>query len=190
MCTLCILIPVLVGLVCALLGYLLGKHLSGKSDDLTKLQAEIEICKKEKEKQLLLNSSLSKEISTLKEKSAATEVSPRADKLQFSSEPQLSIPFDASAAKKVFEKKIIQDDLKIVEGIGPVIEKLFHAAGIKTWKSLSETPVEKCQQILDNGGERFRVHNPGTWPKQSEMAYLGKWKELKEWQNKHKAGKE
>jgi hypothetical protein len=75
-------------------------------------------------------------------------------------------------------------------GIGPKIEKLFHNEGIRTWKALSETTIEKCQQILDNAGENHRIHNPATWPKQCEMAYLGKWNELKEWQDKLTGGKE
>ena len=190
MSTLCILIPVLVGLVCALLGYLLGKSLSGKNDSLKNFQSDLESCKNEKEKLLSLNNSLSKEIDSLKLKLSTAGAAPAAGNLQFVAEPQVSIPFDAAAAAKVFGKKIAQDDLKIVEGIGPKIEGLFHAAGIKTWKALSETSVEKCQQILDGGGDRYKVHNPGTWPKQSGMAYQGKWQELSEWQSAHVGGKE
>jgi predicted flap endonuclease-1-like 5' DNA nuclease len=190
MCTLCILIPVLVGLICALLGYLLGKRLSGNTDNLSKLQSDLENCKAEREKQLQQINSLTKENESLILKLKSPAVKPAGSTLQFTPTPEISIPFDAASAAKAFGKKIAHDDLKIVEGIGPKIEGLFHAAGIKTWKSLGETSVEKCQQILDNAGERYRVHNPGTWPKQSEMAYQGKWEELKEWQNTHIAGKE
>ncbi|MCX6261305.1 MAG: hypothetical protein NTY95_10815, partial [Bacteroidia bacterium] len=61
---------------------------------------------------------------------------------------------------------------------------------IRTWKALSETSVEKCQQILDNASEKYRIHKPATWPKQCELAYLGKWNELKQWQEKMTGGKE
>jgi len=77
-----------------------------------------------------------------------------------------------------------------VEGIGPKIEELYHNAGIKTWKELSETTVEKSQAILDEAGERFSVHNPATWSKQAELAYQGKWQELKDWQETLDGGKE
>jgi len=43
---------------------------------------------------------------------------------------------------------------------------------------------------LNSGGERFRLHNPGTWPKQAQYAFEGKWKELSEWQDNLKGGKE
>jgi large subunit ribosomal protein L17 len=81
------------------------------------------------------------------------------------------------------------DDLKIVEGIGPKIADLFIAKGITTFKQLSETSVETMQAILDEAGPAYKVHNPETWAKQSEMADQGKWDELKAWQDELNAGK-
>ena len=101
-----------------------------------------------------------------------------------------TIPFDTALAANALGKKVVKDDLKIVEGIGPKIEELFHNAGIKTWKDLAETTVEKCQQILNDAGNRYKMHQPESWPNQSEMAYLGKWNELKEWQDSVIGGKE
>jgi predicted flap endonuclease-1-like 5' DNA nuclease len=87
-------------------------------------------------------------------------------------------------------KKWKKDDLKAVEGIGPKIEGLLHAAGIKTWDSLAKTDVSKIQKILDDAGSRYSLADPGTWPKQSGMAAEGKWKELDEYQDYLKGGKE
>lgn len=74
--------------------------------------------------------------------------------------------------------------------LGPKIEELFKTSGILTWKSLSETSVDRCNEILDKAGDRFRIHDPGTWPRQSKLAYEGKWQELKDWQEKLDKGKE
>lgn len=184
MCILCILLPVFVGLICAVMGYLLGLLSFKNSDELGKLRDELEVCRKEREKQLSLNSSFKSDIDNWRNKFNSLQSDFDAYKLKFTSTVPLRIPFDAELAASVFRRKIAEDDLKIVEGIGPKIEELFHNAGIKTWKALSETSVERCQQILDNAGERYRIHKPDTWPKQSELAYLGKWNELKEWQEK------
>ena len=97
--------------------------------------------------------------------------------------------FDAALAKSVFGKKIVENDLTIIEGIGPKIAELFQKAGIGTWKDLSETTVERCQQVLEDEGEQFKVHKPTSWPLQSEMAYSGKWEELKKWQDDMLGGK-
>lgn len=173
----CILIPLLTGLISAYLGYLLGKSgkKSSKKDDNDSLEKELRKCKKR-------NDELEVDLSNLRNTSSAS-------KSNFVSETVSELPFDASLAFATLGKKVKQDDLKIVEGIGPKIEELFHGAGIKTWKALGSISVEKCQQILDAAGERYVIHNPGTWPQQSQMAYEGKWSELKAWQDSLDGGK-
>ncbi len=172
MCILCILIPIVVGLLCALLGYLLGRQIEKKSKVYTKLRADLEACRNEKEQLQSEVQSLQNEIAGLNKKSITAKHD-----------------FDAALAKSAFGKKIAKDDLKIIEGIGPKIEELFQKAGIKTWKGLSETTVEECQKILDNAGDSYKIHNPTSWALQSEMAYFGKWEELRKWQDDMLGGK-
>ena len=86
-------------------------------------------------------------------------------------------------------KSFKQDDLKAVEGIGPAIEKLMHAAGIKTWREMANSSVERLQKILADAGSRFKLADPGTWPKQAELAADGKYKELQEYQDFLQGGK-
>jgi predicted flap endonuclease-1-like 5' DNA nuclease len=183
---LCILIPALVGLISGILGYLLGKMTSKDVDNSgsLSLQSDLDACRAN-------SKSLSAKISSLEAELATAKSNITSGTQSFTAAPVVaaSLPFDADLAFSIMGKKIKQDDLKIVEGIGPKIEELYHGAGITTWKSLSETAVEKSQAILDAAGERFAVHNPGTWAKQAEMAYHGKWKELKEWQDTLDGGK-
>ena len=82
------------------------------------------------------------------------------------------------------------EDLKIVEGIGPKIEQLLKNAKINTWAELSKTAVDTIQDILDKAGDSFRLADPGTWPKQAELAAAGKWSELSEYQDYLDGGKE
>jgi large subunit ribosomal protein L27 len=87
-------------------------------------------------------------------------------------------------------KKVKQDDLKLVEGIGPKIEELMHAAGITTWAQLAAAPNETLEAILDEAGPRFRIHDPATWGKQAAMADAAQWEELEAYQDHLKGGKE
>jgi predicted flap endonuclease-1-like 5' DNA nuclease len=89
---------------------------------------------------------------------------------------------EVKQASEILGVKVKLNDLKLVEGIGPKIEDLFHKAGIKTWQELADTSVEQCREILQKGGERFQMHNPTTWPKQCKLLAAGKWKQLKEYQ--------
>lgn len=189
MCFLYILLPVLIGLICSFLGYQLGRLSLKNDDEPGKLRDELEACRNEIEKQLSLSSSFKSDIDGWRNKYNSLQSEFDAYKLKLASAFPLQVPFDAELAATVFLKKITEDDLKIVEGIGPKIEGLFHNAGIRTWKDLSETSVEKCQQILDDAGERYSIHKPATWPKQSELAYLGKWNELKQWQDQMTGGR-
>lgn len=76
------------------------------------------------------------------------------------------------------------DDLKAIEGIGPKVEKLLKENGIEGWESLSNTTVDKLQEILDSAGDRFKLANPMTWPTQATLAYNREWNELKKLQDR------
>ncbi|WP_019669221.1 hypothetical protein [Eudoraea adriatica] len=164
----CWIIPILVGLLCAIFGYLLGKGANATIDNSSEL---IELKNR--------NAKLEADLAACTQKMATESLE------MVSSE----IPFNKSAAKAAMGKNVKQDDLKIVEGIGPKIEGLFHNYDIKTWKALSKTTVSKCQEVLDSGGDRYKVHDPASWPMQAKMCYEGKWKELNKWQVEHKHGK-
>jgi len=83
-----------------------------------------------------------------------------------------------------------KDDLKKIEGIGPKIAELLNNAGINTFSQLGATEVDRVKEILTEAGSRYATHNPGTWPKQAQMAADGKWDELKKWQDELDGGKE
>lgn len=86
-------------------------------------------------------------------------------------------------------KRYKQDDLKAVEGVGPKIAQLLLNGGITTWRELANTEVSKIQGILDAAGSRYKLADPGTWPKQAELAADGKWDELTEYQDFLQGGK-
>jgi large subunit ribosomal protein L27 len=92
----------------------------------------------------------------------------------------------ANKAKSGYRSEYLQ----IVEGIGPKIEKLLHAAGIKNWDDLAATSQEDLKEILKNAGPRYKMHNPSTWSKQAKLASNGKFDELKEYQDDLDGGKE
>lgn len=75
-----------------------------------------------------------------------------------------------------------KDDLQIVEGIGPKIEALLKAHGIKNWATLATADLTTLKNILNLGGERFAMHDPKSWPDQAALATAGRWSELEEFQ--------
>jgi len=81
-------------------------------------------------------------------------------------------------------------DLKVIEGIGPKIEKILHDGGINDWAKLAATEVSAIKKMLEAAGGRYRLAVPDTWPKQSKLAADGKWTELKEYQDRLDGGRE
>jgi predicted flap endonuclease-1-like 5' DNA nuclease len=165
----CWLIAVLIGLICGIFGYLIGKTAKKAINP-----ADLKLLEEKNEK-------LAADLEECNKKLASN--------VEASSFAATAVPFDAKAAIAALGKRIKQDDLKVIEGIGPKIQGLFHNFDIKTWQALSTTSVSKCQEVLDSGGERYKIHDPASWPMQAKMCYEGKWKELFRWQEEHKHGK-
>ena len=230
MCITCILIPLLTGLVAALLGYLLGKKSCGGNTQDAALIAQFENFKVERDALFGKNADLSKQLS-LHYNTGNAEAELRANISVLETEVDRlraalsdcernasnaggddwkgkfeSLTNEYTAHKAGADNKIAAligeidvlktaalpvdpDDLKIVEGIGPKIEELLNSHKIFTFKQLSNTPVETLRNILDAAGPNYRVHDPGTWSRQAQLAHEGKWDELKAWQEELQGGK-
>jgi predicted flap endonuclease-1-like 5' DNA nuclease/ribosomal protein S13 len=89
-----------------------------------------------------------------------------------------SKPAKSKAKTKAFKA----DDLKAIEGIGPKIELLLHGAGIHSFADLADASVERLKEVLNKAGDRYRIHDPSTWPEQARLAAEGDMGKLKNYQ--------
>jgi predicted flap endonuclease-1-like 5' DNA nuclease len=80
-----------------------------------------------------------------------------------------------------------QDDLTLLEGIGPKISSVLQANGIHTFADLAQADVEALRTVLLEAG--LRLNNPATWPQQAALAAAGQWAELKALQAQLSAGR-
>lgn len=76
----------------------------------------------------------------------------------------------------------VRDDLKKIEGIGPKIEDILNSKGINTYKDLRKVDRDTIKAHLIEADDRFKNHEPETWPLQAGMAERGEWEELKIYQ--------
>ncbi len=83
-------------------------------------------------------------------------------------------------ASRVLGRKVRLDDLRLVEGIGPKIEGLMNRDGIRTWAELAAAPLSRLEQILENAGPRYNMHEPATWSRQAALLVDARWAEFKE----------
>ena len=76
-----------------------------------------------------------------------------------------------------------EDDLQLIEWVGPAIEKLLKKHDIETYKDIVNADVSWLEEILEAGGTRFKAHVPTTWPDQARLADSWKWSEFEEYQD-------
>jgi predicted flap endonuclease-1-like 5' DNA nuclease len=80
------------------------------------------------------------------------------------------------------------DDIIIIEGIGPKIKELFNGSGVNTFAQVASMSVAEMSAILDKGGARFKLANPGSWAEQARLADTNQWAALKKLQDELYAG--
>lgn len=72
-----------------------------------------------------------------------------------------------------------EDDLQVVEGIGPKMSEVLNNAGVLNWSDLASKSAADLRTILDNVNQkRYRIIDPSPWPQQAKLALEGRWDEL------------
>jgi ribosomal protein L30 len=122
------------------------------------------------------------------EKPAETEV------LEVVEEPvaaaTLSMPEtpEVAEAPEVVEMPAKDDDLELIEGIGPKIASVLTAAGIVTFADLAAADTSRLAEILEQEPS-LRMADPGTWPEQAALAAAGDWDAFKALTEQLKGGR-
>ncbi|MGA0034561.1 MAG: hypothetical protein ACO3HT_00350 [Ilumatobacteraceae bacterium] len=86
---------------------------------------------------------------------------------------------DVALGSAVLGRRLVQDDLKAVVGIGPAIEGLCHGVGIRTWWDLARAEPETLRSMLADAGARYARHDPSTWSAQAKRFAEGRWDEAR-----------
>ncbi|MFM2386133.1 MAG: ribosomal protein [Bacteroidota bacterium] len=79
------------------------------------------------------------------------------------------------------------DDLKIVEGIGPVIERILNEGGITSFAQVASMSAEDIRAVLEAGGNK--LNDPTTWPEQAALLRDGKMEEFEKLAAELKGGR-
>ena len=82
-----------------------------------------------------------------------------------------------------------QDDLAVIEGIGPKIAEILYQNSIKTYAQLARMEPARLRLILDEAGPAYRVADPTSWPEQASWAAVGNWDRLQTLKDELDAGR-
>jgi len=102
--------------------------------------------------------------------------------------PEPEIKVKAKAKKISPATAVKQDNLKIIEGVGPKLEQILKDAGLNSLSDIANAEVQSLKSILEAAGSRYKMFNPETWPQQAKLAVDGKMDELKELKNSLSGG--
>lgn len=90
--------------------------------------------------------------------------------------------------KKIEKKSLIsdwvqqKDDLKIIVGITPKVERFLQEKGIVSFEDIVREDVAGLEVLLLEAGPSYGKYSPVTWPDQARLASHAKWTELEEYQ--------
>lgn len=80
------------------------------------------------------------------------------------------------------------EDLELIEGIGPKIAQLLRAGGVRNFSDLAGMSLEQVRAVLATGGPGFALARPDTWIEQARLAAAGDWQALRQLQDRLTGG--
>ncbi len=85
------------------------------------------------------------------------------------------------------QEKENEDDLTLIEGIGPKVVKVLNAAGVHRFNDLAHAKPAEVERILKDAG--LQMMNPAGWIEQAQAAAKGDWKKFEKLQKELKGGR-
>jgi len=110
-----------------------------------------------------------------------------ASKKSKKSTPKATASKKKTAPKKVVAKKVVvaktdvKDDLKVIKGIGPVLEKSLNDLGITAYEQLAKMTIKDVTSVLASAGINTKIYDLSGWKAQAKLALKGDMEAVKNW---------
>jgi predicted flap endonuclease-1-like 5' DNA nuclease len=86
--------------------------------------------------------------------------------------------------KIIVAKTEVVDNLKVIKGIGPVLEKSLNDLNITAYDQISKMTLEDMTKLLTDGGINAKIYDLAGWKAQSKLALEGDMEAVKNWEKK------
>jgi predicted flap endonuclease-1-like 5' DNA nuclease len=93
----------------------------------------------------------------------------------------------ADSPRSGYTRVFLDNNLQIIEGVGPKVEALLQENGIHTWANLAGKSSDELKVILAGAG--LSMMNPDSWARQAQLAADGDWDTLATLQHTLDAGR-
>ena len=86
--------------------------------------------------------------------------------------------------KIIVAKTEVVDNLKVIKGIGPVLEKSLNDLNITAYDQISKMTLKDMTKLLNDGGINAKIYDLSGWKAQSKLALEGDMEVVKNWEKK------
>lgn len=84
-------------------------------------------------------------------------------------------------AKIIVEKVATVDDLKVIKGIGPVLEQSLNELNITSYAQIAKIAIKDLTKLLDDAGINSKIYDLAGWKAQAKLAQKGDFEAIKNW---------
>lgn len=86
--------------------------------------------------------------------------------------------------KIIVAKTEVVDNLKVIKGIGPVLEKSLNDLNITAYDQISKMTLKDMTKLLTDAGINAKIYDLSGWKAQSKLAFKGDMEAVKNWEKK------
>jgi predicted flap endonuclease-1-like 5' DNA nuclease len=86
--------------------------------------------------------------------------------------------------KVIVAKTDVIDNLKVIKGVGPVLEKSLNNLNITTYNQIAVMTIEDLTTLLNDAGINAKIYDLFGWQAQAKLALEGDMKAVKNWEKK------
>ena len=86
--------------------------------------------------------------------------------------------------KIVVEKTEVINDLKVIKGIGPVLEKSLNELNVTSYEQISKMTLKNMGLLLTDAGINAKIYDLSGWKAQAKLALKGDMEAVKNWESK------
>lgn len=92
---------------------------------------------------------------------------------------------EVAVKEKIVVKKVDQqDDLKVIKGIGPVLEKSLNDLNVTAYSQIATMTLKDMRKLLDDAGINSKIYDLSGWKAQAKLAQKGDMEAVKNWDKK------
>lgn len=86
--------------------------------------------------------------------------------------------------KIVVKKTDVKDDLKVIKGIGPVLEKSLNDLDVTAYDQIAKMTIKNMTKLLTDAGINAKIYDLSGWKAQAKLALKGDMEAVKNWERK------